>query len=193
MKKTNKNLYKALLKNTYKNSIYSIVPIRFIDRIKIMNWRNEQLFHLRQNFPLTIEDQTNYFLKILAPQFQSEKPDQILFSFLRKNKCIGYGGLVHIDWENKNSELSFIMNTKLEEDYFEKYWTYFIKLISKVAFGELKFNKIFVYAFDLRPNLYRILEKNKFIHEAQLKNHKKHLNGFIDVVIYSKFKSDEEN
>ena len=43
----------------------------------------------------------------------------VLFNYLHNGKCIGYGGLVHINWIDKNAEVSFIMDTELEENYFE--------------------------------------------------------------------------
>ena len=49
--------YKVLNKQIFKSGIFSIVPIRYEDRIDIMNWRNEQMYHLRQDIPLTLEKQ----------------------------------------------------------------------------------------------------------------------------------------
>ena len=40
--------YTCLIKNKFLNGDYKIVPIRFEDRLDIMKWRNEQLYHLRQ-------------------------------------------------------------------------------------------------------------------------------------------------
>ena len=59
-----------------------------------MKWRNEQIYHLRQAKPLTAEDQKNYFSNVVSKLYDQEKPAQILFSFLKDGKCIGYGGLV---------------------------------------------------------------------------------------------------
>ena len=112
--------YKALTQQTYKNGEFEIVPIRHEDRIEIMKWRNEQIYHLRQSEPLTIDKQDAYFDNTIAPLFNQEKPNQILFSFLEGNECIGYGGLVHINWIDRNAEVSFIMNTRLEEASFSK-------------------------------------------------------------------------
>ena len=47
--------YKVLNKQVFKSGVFSIVPIRFEDRIDIMKWRNEQMYHLRQDKPLTEE------------------------------------------------------------------------------------------------------------------------------------------
>ena len=178
--------YKALNKQVYSEGIYSIVPIRFEDRMDIMNWRNEQIYHLRQSQPLTIQDQDNYFNTIINQLFEVEKPNQLLFSYLENDTCIGYGGLVHINWIDKNAEISFVMNTELEKDMFKFYWGAFLQLIENIAFNELKFHKIFTYAFDLRPHLYEVLESNNYLKEAVLNEHCFFNNQFIDVIIHSK-------
>ena len=166
---------------------FSIIPIRYRDRIKIMKWRNEQIYHLRQNNILTIDAQNQYFKNIVNKLFYSENPDTILFSLLKDNKLVGYGGLVHINWKDKNAEISFLMNTKLENKYFKIYWINFLNLIEEIAFKHLKFKKIYTYAFDLRPHLYDVLESAGFIREAELKNHFYHKEKFKSVVIHSKF------
>ena len=145
--------YKCLKLQHYELNEFSLVPIRFEDRFLIMKWRNEQMYHLRQNRLLTSEDQNNYFLNIVGKEFDQEAPKQILFSFLKNGKCIGYGGLVHINYIDKNAELSFIMATELEKDEFDINWSSFLKIIEPVAFNELKLHKTSTYAFDLRPHL----------------------------------------
>lgn len=178
--------YKALNKQVYSKGIYSIVPIRFEDRMDIMNWRNEQIYHLRQSQPLTIQDQDNYFNTIINQLFEAEKPNQLLFSYLENDTCIGYGGLVHINWIDKNAEISFVMKTELEKEMFKFHWGTFLQLIEKIAFNELNFHKIFTYAFDLRPHLYEVLESKNYLKEAVLKEHCYFNNHFIDVIIHSK-------
>lgn len=180
--------YRVLAQQTFCSGKYSLVPIRAEDRYDIMKWRNEQIYHLRQNKPLTREDQDNYFDNVVANLFQQEQPNQILFSFLENEKCIGYGGLVHINWIDKNAEISFIMDTGLEKDYFDEIWTAFLKLLEKVAFSELNLHKINTYAYDLRPHLYPIFENNGFRKEGILKEQKLVNSKFIDVVIHAKIK-----
>lgn len=180
------NSYKILNKQKFKNGIYSIIPIRYEDRLDILKWRNEQIYHLRQVKPLTEEDQENYFKNTVQNLFEQENPNQLLFSYLENNICIGYGGLVHINWVDKNAEISFIMDTTLEKDFFSFHWNNYLQLIEEVAFEELKFHKIFTYAFDLRPHLYPIFEKNGFNKEATLKEHCIFNNSYMDVIIHSK-------
>jgi RimJ/RimL family protein N-acetyltransferase len=179
--------YKKLNNQVFVNGRYSLVPIRAEDRYEIMKWRNEQIYHLRQAKPLTIKDQDCYFDEVLSKLFDQEQPNQILFSFLEGDTCVGYGGLVHINWIDKNAEISFIMNTQLEKEYFELLWTNYLILIKKIALTELNLHKIYTYAFDLRPHLYQVLEKNNFQKEAVLKEHCLFDGKFIDVVIHCTF------
>ena len=188
-----KTKYKCLSIQEFNSNEFSLVPIRFKDRFKIMRWRNQQLYHLRQSKKLTKKDQDDYFLNVIRDQFDEQNPDQILFSFLQKDVCIGYGGLVHISWIDKNAEISFVMNSILEKDFFALYWKVFLSLIEKVSFKILNLNKIYIYAFDVRPNLYPVLEINDFRFEAKLKDHVKVEKQFCDVVIYSKFNYDTKN
>ncbi len=183
--------YKCLSIQTVEKSKYKIVPIRDEDKYSIMQWRNEQLYHLRQAKPLTIQDQDLYFEHTVAKLFEQNQPNQILFSYIENDVCIGYGGLVHINWIDKNAEISFIMDTALEKDFFEFHWLTYLFLIEKIAFENLNLHKLFTYAFDLRPHLYQAIEKAGFNKEATLKEHCFWKNKFIDVIIHSKTKKYE--
>jgi len=154
--------YKCLKKQIFEIDEYKIIPIRHEDRYDIMKWRNEQMYHLRQTAILTTEAQDLYFDKVVSNLFEKEKPDQVLFSFLENDKCIGYGGLVHLDWEKRSGEISFLISTELESEFFEKLWISFLKMIEQVAFKFLNLNKIYTFAYDLRPKLYPCLEKAEF-------------------------------
>ncbi len=179
--------YKCLSKQTYSLNEYQIVPIRDQDKYDIMQWRNEQMYHLRQSKPLDKDSQDKYFNTVIKKLFETENPDQMLFSYLKNGVCMGYGGLVRINWVDKNAELSFIINTA-EEAYFNLHWSTFLGLIQKLAFEEMKFHKIYTYAFDLRPHLYKVLEENDFRKEAMLKEHCFYNGKYINVIIHSKIK-----
>lgn len=183
------NFYKALVKQIYINGDYKLVPIRHEDRIAIMQWRNEQIYHLRQSKPLTIQDQDNYFDNVVTQLFEQDQPSELLFSFLKDDVCIGYGGLVHINWVDKNAEISFIMDTKLEQTSFNDLWSVYLELIEQIGFEELRFRKLYVYAFDLRPHLYDTLSSNNYFRDAVLAQHCLYKDKFIDVVIHAKLNS----
>lgn len=188
---------------------YSIVPLRYEDRFSIMKWRNEQIYHLRQARPLTEDDQQRYFDNVVSKLYDNPNPDQILFSYLEnrrssessesfdshcrvasevddvKGVCIGYGGLVHINWIDHNGEISFIMDTRLEKEHFAEHWSNYLTMLKAVAFDDLGLHKIYTYAFDLRPHLYTMLEANGYQREATLKEHCLFNGEYKDVVLHS--------
>ncbi len=178
--------YNCLKSFSFKIENYHIEPIRDEDKFEILKIRNEQIYHLRQSEPLTEEKQIQYFENVVSKLFEQSTPNQLLFSVFKDNAFIGYGGLVHINWIDKNAEISFIMKTELESTSFAEIWLNYLKLIEKVAFEDLNFHKIFTYAFDLRPHLYPVLLDNGFTEEARLKEHCFFDEKFIDVVYHCK-------
>lgn len=178
-------LYICLKQQEYRQGDFSVVPLRYEDRFTIMKWRNEQIYHLRQVHPLTEEDQQRYFDNVVAKLYDNPRPDQILFSYLERGVCIGYGGLVHINWIDRNAEISFIMDTRLEAEHFAVHWGNYLTMLKSVAFDDLDLHKIYTYAFDLRPRLYTILEANGYKREATLKEHCLFNEEYKDVIIHS--------
>lgn len=181
--------YKCLNKNTFTEGNYTLVPLRDEDKYEILEWRNSQIDILRQQAPLTRESQENYFKKVITPHFEQEKPNQILWSFLLNNKLIGYGGLVHIDWEAKHGEISFLLcnehNTNVTQ--FKKDWKVFLNQITNIAFNELKLNKIHTYAYDIRNYYFDVMYEADFIKESTLKEHIVINNKLCDILVLSKF------
>ncbi len=178
--------YKILHKSLFQTESHKLVPIRLEDRLKIRNWRNEQMYHLRQSDELTEKQQDTYFNTNVRALFSEDFPPQILFSLLQNEELIAYGGLVHIDWAANKAEISFIMDTRLEKNQFSNLWSTFLLLLEQVAFVELGLSKIFTYAYDLRPQLYPMLEQNGFVLEKRIKNALKTETGQRDVLIHSK-------
>lgn len=181
--------YKCLRQNAFIYDNYKLVPIRDEDKYAIMQWRNEQIEILRQKELLTKEQQELYFKNIVDKLFEQEKPNQLLFSFLENDILIGYGGLVHIDWESKNAEVSFLTETKRSIDHEQciKDWSAYLKMLKKIAKEQICFNKIFTYAYDVRPWLYEALLNSGFIEEARLKTHIVINSRQYDVLIHSCF------
>ena len=93
-----------------------------------------------------------------------------------------------MNWIDKNAEISFIMNSELEEKYFHFHWSTYLELIESLAFEELDLHKLYVYAFDLRPHLYEVLLASNYFRDAILKDHCCFNERFLDVVIHSKLK-----
>lgn len=147
--------------------------LRHEDIFLIKDWRNAQMDVLRQKAPLTDEDQQRYYDRVIKPSQESPQPEQILFSMLKDGECIGYGGLVHIFWQDKRAEVSFLMNPKLAEDpqYYTEAFSDFLKMIKEIAFNQLGFSRIFTETFDVRPRHIAILENSGFELEDRIRGH----------------------
>ncbi len=181
--------YKVLNKQRFTKENYSIVPIRMEDRYIIMKWRNEQIYHLRQEQgkPLTEKDQDAYFNIVIARLFEQERPTQILFSYLENDVCIGYGGLVHISWTDKRAELSFLVNTirtANETKYGEDFYN-FIELMKELCFTEMKFNRLFTETYAFRTFHISILEYAGLKEEGRLRQNIFEKDKYYDSIFHS--------
>jgi len=178
--------YRILSDNAYKIEEYSIVSIRKKDIFIIKKWRNEQMDILRQNKLLTDQEQLTYYENIVVPCFSHVHPQIILFSYLNSDRCIGYGGLTNIDWTAKRTEISFLLDTKHVTDnaLYEKEFTFFIKLIKKVVFNDLGFNRIFTETYAFRQEHISLLEKNGFRFEGRMKQHVMINGTFVDSLLH---------
>lgn len=192
MNKQNKYL---ILKDQYCLANYCLVALREKDIQLIRKWRNDQIGILRQKKPLSVSEQKKYYDNIIRQTFSQKKPESILFSFLFNNISIGYGGFVHIDWNSRRAELSFIVDTKRSKDknIYEADFSTFLTLIKQVAFNELNFNRIFTETYDIRPFHISVLEKSGFRLEGRLKEHTKISNMHIDSLIHGFLVSQFKN
>ncbi|HNL07948.1 MAG TPA: GNAT family protein, partial [Chitinophagales bacterium] len=102
---------------------------------------------------------------------------------------VGYGGLVHINWSDKNAEISFLLDTAYNSspENFKRLWTVYLELLPQIAFDQLNFKKIYTYAYETRAILFPILEENGFVEEARLKQHALVNGEYKDVIIHSLF------
>jgi RimJ/RimL family protein N-acetyltransferase len=180
------DIYRALSTNEFANDEYTIIPIREIDILEIKRWRNEQIDILRQRVILSDQDQKEYYHKHVVPGFSAIQPKLILFSFLERHTCIGYGGLTNIDWENKRAELSFLLQTELATNVqrYRKDFSNFLHLIKRVAFAELNLHRIFTETYDIRADHVLVLEENGFTLEGRLRQHAVVRGRFVDSLIH---------
>lgn len=178
--------YACLETQTFAESNYQITPLRYKDIYLIKEWRNAQIEVLRQHVPLTDEMQKKYYEHVIHPSFAAKHPNQILFSFLKDGLPIGYGGIVHIEWKDKQGEVSFLVDPKrtAEPSTYELDFSTFLKLIKNVAFNHLHFARLYTETYDVRPHHISILEKAGFVEERRLKDWVKVDGKDVDAIIH---------
>ena len=178
--------YSCLKNEIYKFENYSLIPLRKEDIESIRKWRNNQISVLRQEKKISKKEQINYFVTIIKKEFNEKKPKCILFSFILNETCIGYGGLTNIDWSSKRAELSFMVDN-IRHSSSEKYhndFVSFLKIVLKIVFDELKFNKLFTETYDIRPLHVKILEEMGFKLERRIKQHVNINDKYVDSLIH---------
>ena len=164
-------IYICLKKQRYTTpSGYTIVPLRQQDMELVRQWRNGQTAILRQQKPLTTDDQRRYFEERVAPGFRSPQPPEILLSIMKKERCIGYGGLVHVNWGYRRAEISFLVQPEIQETskLFEKLFLEFVDILKEIAFGELQFHRLTAECYAIRPKVLYLLQKSGFRKEGHL-------------------------
>lgn len=184
-------MYACLKNSLFQKKDYSIVSLRKEDIFKIKQWRNDQIDVLRQSRFLTDQDQLNYFENFVTPSFFEKNPKIILFSYLKENELIGYGGLTNNDWGNKRSEISFLLDTQRtgNDDIYGNDFFTFLDLMKEVAFSDMNFNRLFTETYDHRSFHISVLEKNGFRLEGRMKEHVFFNGKFVDSLIHGFLKS----
>lgn len=171
-------------KKAWEAEEYLLVPLREEDILLIKQWRNDQIDVLRQKNPLTDEDQKKYYHTVLCPLFGAKRPEQILFSLLLNGRCIGYGGLVHIDWSKGQAEVSFLVDSERARDAraYGRDFRVFLSVIKGIAFDELHLAKLVTETYDSRPIYISILEENGFVVERWEKHSREIKGRFVDSI-----------
>lgn len=179
--------YNCLQVSEFAYQDYQIAPIRPQDIMLVKDWRNAQLSILRQKEPLTEDSQRRYFETIVWPSLEQKQPQQLLFSLLQDQMCIGYGGLVHISWEDRRGEVSFLLNPVRAVDavIYHQDFLAFLHLIKQVAYQDLGFNRLFTETYDIRPLHISILEEAGFRREGRMKQHVCLDGVFVDAVLHA--------
>ena len=148
---------------------------------------------LRQAEALTAEQQEAYFQRVVMPLFDQEKPGQLLFSLLHKGELIAYGGLVHISWPDGRGEVSFLVDPvrAADADRYRQDFLAHLRLLGRVAFQELRFNRLFTETYDIRPAHVAILEEAGFRLEGRLRQHVQLKPGtFADSLMHGQLAAD---
>jgi hypothetical protein len=181
--------YTCLKRNSFIDNEFEIRPISINDIEKIRLWRNQQMDVLRQKNSITSSEQALYYNNVILPTLKQEFPNQIIFSYFKDKLLVGYGGLVHISWEDKRSEMSFLLNPDFIaiESIYEQFFLKFINFMKEVNFNELDFHKIFTETYSHRSFHISVLEKAGFEIEGVLRDHvvinKTYINSLIHSII----------
>jgi Acetyltransferase (GNAT) domain len=156
--------YISLPQRSFNLGETTLTTVSQSDVESIRKWRNRQMHVLRQNSEISVSEQVEYFRQNVFSEFVKLHPKQVLFSIHSKTKMVGYGGLVHIDWTNSISEISFLLKPEIEEGSLDYVVIFdnFLKLIQEVAFEKLEIDRLFTETYNFRFAHIEVIEGNKF-------------------------------
>ena len=156
--------YRLLPRYSYEAEGLLLRPVEPSDIESIRLWRNAQMEVLRQSHEITTEQQEAYYKEQIWPGKSRIRPNEILFSIELDDVLVGYGGLVHIDWDMGIAEVSFLLDPSLERQLASKRGILigFVKILRRVAFHNLGFKEIWTETFNFRREHIAMLEAAGF-------------------------------
>jgi RimJ/RimL family protein N-acetyltransferase len=185
--------YACLTKQGVCDGKYAIVPVQPEHIESIRQWRNAQLDVLRQTMPISQQQQVDYYTKHIWPSMSELMPANIVVSYLCEGIPIGYGGLVHIAWQDLRAEVSFLLASERTTDaaIYSEDFRRFLGLIKQLAFDRLNFHRLFTETYSIRQLHIATLEQSGFILEGVMREHVR-IGGLpVDSIIHGCLKKYE--
>jgi len=178
--------YRCMPRQCLSDGEVMIMPIQPTHIELVRQWRNAQMDVLRQSSYITEEQQVKYYEDFIWPDMKNEHPKNILLAIIKSDVLIGYGGLVHIAWEHKRAELSFLLDTNYTKDHsaYSNIFYDFLVLMKTLAFKDLGLERIFTETYAVRKEHIAIIEQTGFICEGELKEHVIVNGERLDVLIH---------
>jgi RimJ/RimL family protein N-acetyltransferase len=149
-------------------------------------FRNAQMDVLRQSALISPEEQVAYYAASIWPEMGRPQPKNILFTYLERDELVGYGGLVHVAWEHRRAEVSFLLEPRLAgaEKTYARYFSAFLRLIQSVAFEDLKLHRLFTETYATRTDHISVLESSGFALEGRMRDHVRIQDEPVDSLIH---------
>lgn len=164
---------------------HALRPISWEDRVAIRQWRNDQLDVLRQRTPLSEHDQDDYFESTVRPSFGQIRPAQVLVAYTENEQLVGYGGVVHIDWDDRRGEISFLTSReRADSPDFEQDWSVFIGLLAAVARDDLHLHKLTTETYAFRDDVVRYMRRAGMQPEGRLVDHHRVGEEYVDSLLH---------
>lgn len=184
--------YQCLPYPRLERGAFAVRAVQPGDIESIRQWRNAQMDVLRQSAVIEPEAQGAYFARHVWPTFADEQPAQVLLAVEESGRLIGYGGLVHIGWEHRRAEVSFLLDPVVAADEvsYRDRFSAFLALIKELSFAGMGFHRLFTETYAFRTGHIGTLEDAGFRLEGRLRDHVLIDGRFIDSLIHGCLAND---
>ena len=158
------------------------------DAEKIRRWRNQSLETLRTPFPLTIEQQQEWYNAVVCDRNANAR----WYSIILDKSLIGYTGIENISWYNRNGEISLLISPELQGN---GYGTEAAEKILEIGFNQLNLNCIYGECYLSNPSI-KFWEKlvDKYEGEMTVLPARKYIDGdYVSSLYFSIMKEGYED
>lgn len=164
-------------------SLAAVQP-RHIEAIRL--WRNAQMDVLRQSRPIGADEQADYYGRHIWPDKARPEPANILLIVEEEGVPVGYGGLVHIAWEHRRAEISFLVKPEIAADPagYRRCFLGFLGLAQRLAFDQLELDRLFTETYATRDRHISVLEEAGFRREGTMRHHVRIDGRPVDSIIH---------
>ncbi|MBV9508234.1 MAG: GNAT family N-acetyltransferase [Acidobacteriia bacterium] len=184
--------YACMPRRRLERGPYAIIAVQPEHIEPIRQWRNAQIDVLRQSAPLTRAQQEHYYASQIWPAMQQPQPANLLVSYFLEDRLIGYGGLVHIAWEHRRAEVSFLLDLSraCDLDRADADFAEFLALMQELAFADLRFHRLSTETYAMRERHIAVLGAAGFRLEGVMRDHVFIQGRPMDSLIHGCLKSD---
>ncbi len=160
----------------------------------IRQWRNAQISVLRQAHSITPDKQKQYFANHVWPEKDLAEPSKILLAIKEDGELIGYGGLVHIDWNYRRAEISFLLDPERAANDVDAapVFSEFLHMMESLAFSDLGLERLMTETYAQRRSFIAALEAHGFQREGCLRSHVRLADQPIDAILHGLLSTDRE-
>ena len=172
---------------------FSLDAVQPADIESIRQWRNAQIDILRQSAPISMAQQVEYYASCIWPTMAEAHPGNILLAYRRKGELIGYGGLVHVAWQHRRAEVSFLLEPRLANvpESYAEHFSRFLRLLKEVAFDDLGIERLFTETYAFRAAHMAVLEGEGFRREGELRGHVIVDGVHVDSILHGCLRSEQ--
>lgn len=171
---------------TVRSGAFALTTVQDDHIEAIRHWRNAQMGVLRQAEPITTQQQVRYYSTCVWPTLADPRPANILLSLLEEGRPIGYGGLVHIAWEHRRAEVSFLLDEQFTWDpgVYAPYFSIFLNLVKRLAFDGMGMHRLFTETYATRTHHIEVLQANGFQFEGSMRHHVRIAGRWVDSLLH---------
>ncbi len=171
----------------------------------LRGWRNAQTAVLRQNDPISFEQQQRWFHDVVRPTHASAAPAFLLVALRRADdgghdgsdgsdggSFVAYGGITNASWTNRRAEVSFLADTAIVADdaAYRELFLAFLAWLDGCAFDELELHRLFTETYAYRTFHTSILEEHGYRLEGRLRDHVVKDGAPVDSLLHGRLASD---